>query len=160
MSKVKLIGVVLVAVILSAIFLTACSSSGSNAKINSTLVKPGVSGSNVSLAQSEVEKYKIVKFKYDTGSGNISFMAYQLDNQLQVRADICVPCRSEDYALKDDTLVCNTCGTVFSAKNGAGISGACVNYPKASVAYSVVNGNLVMKGTDLTAAYVDTLKPG
>ncbi len=160
MSKVKLIGVVLIAVILSAVALTACSGSGASAKIKAPWVKASVSGDNVNLAQSEVEKNKIVQFKYDTGRGNISFMAYELDKQLQVRADICVPCRSEDYSLKGDTLVCNTCGTVFSARTGAGISGACVNYPKASVAYEVVNGNLVMKGSDLVNAYTDTIKPG
>ncbi len=97
------------------------------------------------MAQSEIQKNKIVKFTYNTGSGNISFMTYGLNNQTQVRADICVPYRSEDYALQDDTLVCNTCCTVYSAQTGIGMSGACVNHTKASVAYSVVDGNLVLK---------------
>jgi len=37
---------------------------------------------------------------------------------------------------------------------------ACVDFPKASVPYEISDGNIVMKGTDLIAAYQDTLEPG
>jgi hypothetical protein len=50
--------------------------------------------------------------------------------------------------------------TTFEAKTGGGIEGACVDFPKASVPYEVTDGNAVMKGTDLIAAYQDTTEPG
>ncbi len=158
MSKVKL--VVLILVILGTVVLTACSGGSSSGPIKAPWVKANVSGNAVSLPVSEVQKNKIVQFRYDTGNGNIAFVTYELNEKLQVRADICVPCRSEDYSLQKDTLVCNTCGTVFSAQTGDGISGACVNYPKAAVPYVLNSGNITMTGNDMIKAYLDTLKPG
>jgi hypothetical protein len=35
-----------------------------------------------------------------------------------------------------------------------------VNYPKASVTYTVADGNLAMKISDLNTAYQNTLKAG
>ncbi len=58
-----------------------------------------------------------------------------------------------------DKLVCNSCGTVFEAKTGKGVEGACVAYPKASVAYEVNSGNMILKIKDLLAAYQQTLQP-
>jgi len=76
-------------------------------------------------------------------------MAYKYNNQTYVRADICPPCGSQSFTLKNGTLVCDTCGTVFNAATGAGISGACVKYAKQSVAFQTQNGNILMNGTDL-----------
>ena len=158
MSKAKL--GVLILVILSATVLAACSGGGDNARINAPWVTANVAGGTVSIPVSEVEKNKIEQFRFDTGSGNIAFLAYELDKQLYVRADICVPCRSEEFSLQGDVLICDTCGTVFSARTGEGISGACVNFPKAAVTYELKNANVVLNGDDLVQAYVDTLKPG
>ncbi len=87
-------------------------------------------------------------------------MAYVLNDEIYVRASSCPPCRGKTYSLDGNTLVCDTCGTTFNAKTGIGIAGACVNYPKASVQYTVAEGNLTMKISDLTVAYQNTLKPG
>jgi hypothetical protein len=83
-----------------------------------------------------------------------------LNNDVYVRASVCPPCRGKTYTLNGDILVCDTCGTTFNAKNGMGIAGACVNYPKAAVQYTVADGNLVMNMGDLTTAYQNTLKAG
>jgi nitrite reductase/ring-hydroxylating ferredoxin subunit len=85
-------------------------------------------------------------------------MAYQFEGVTQIRADICPPCRSESFTLDKDKLVCDTCGTVFKASNGQGVSGACVRYPKAAVAFEVKGGNVVMNAGDLVKAYNDTLE--
>jgi hypothetical protein len=49
---------------------------------------------------------------------------------------------------------------MFRASTGEGIGGACVNYPKAAVAYSISNGSIVMRSADLVEAYQNTLQPG
>jgi hypothetical protein len=90
----------------------------------------------------------------------MGFMAYVLNDDIVVRASVCPPCRGKTYSLNGTTLICDVCATTFDAKTGIGISGACVNYPKASVAYNLSDGNIVMKISALQTAYENTLKPG
>ena len=97
---------------------------------------------------------------YASLGGDMAFMAYELGGEVHVRANVCPPCRSIGFSLQKNILVCDTCRTTFEAKTGEGIEGACVDFPKASVPYEVTDGNIVMKGTDLIAAYQDTTEPG
>lgn len=127
--------------------------------IKAKWIEPQVDGDTVSIPQSEVENNWNVHFKVDIQGSTESFMAYVLDKQIYVRANVCPPCRSIGYSLYNDVLVCDRCATRFKAKSGDGIDGACVNYPKALVPYEVAGGNLVMKGDDLAVAYQNTLKP-
>jgi nitrite reductase/ring-hydroxylating ferredoxin subunit len=119
-----------------------------------------VSIDSVSIPVSVVQSNWNTHFLVDTQSGTMGFMAYALNDEIVVRASICPPCRGKTYSLSGTILVCDTCGTTFDAKTGIGISGACVNYPKASVPYNLSGGNIVMKITDLQTAYQNTLKPG
>jgi hypothetical protein len=128
--------------------------------IKATEITVTVSGDTVSVPLATVQNDWNVHFLVNTAGGQMGFMAYALDNDIVVRASICPPCRGRTYSLDGTTLVCDTCGTTFSAKTGVGISGACVNYPKASVPYNLSGGNLIMKITDLQTAYQNTLKPG
>jgi hypothetical protein len=119
-----------------------------------------VNADTVSVPVNVVESNWNNHFLINTPGGTMGFMAYVLDGQVYVRASICPPCRGKTYTLDGNTLVCDTCATTFNAKTGVGIAGACVNYPKASVQYTVADGNLVMKISDLSTAYQNTLKPG
>ena len=167
MTKIATITVVLLGVILA---LAACSGSTStpapaaqklSGPIKAAWIKPQVAGDTVSIAISEVNNNKIVHFNVAVALGSeIAFMAYDVDGKLNVRANVCPPCRSIGFSLNKDTLVCDTCRTTFKAKTGEGISGACVGYPKASVPYEISDGKLVMKGNDLLVAYQNTIEPG
>jgi len=150
---------VLLAMILS---VAACSNNNaqSNAPIKATWIEPQVVGDTVSIPVSEVENNKIIHFKFGTQDKDTTFMAYKLSGELYVRANVCPPCRSVGFSLQKDILVCDTCMTTFEAKTGEGIEGACVDFPKASVPYEIIDGNMVMKDTDLIAAYQDTIEPG
>jgi nitrite reductase/ring-hydroxylating ferredoxin subunit len=158
MSKIIPV-LVLLAMILSTV---ACSgnSAQSNEPIKATWIEPQVVGDTVSIPVSKVENNKIVDFKLVTLGGNIAFMAYELGGEVYVRSNVCPPCRSVGFSLQGDTLVCDTCLTIFNAKTGDGIEGACVDFPKASVPYEISDGNIVMKSNDLVAAYQSTLNPG
>lgn len=123
-------------------------------------IEPQVNDDTVSIPVSEVENNWNVHFQLGTQDGEMTFMAYKYDGQIFVRANICPPCHSIGYSLKENILVCDTCATTFAAKTGAGIEGACVNFPKASVSYQIINGNIVMNETDLISAYQDTIKRG
>ncbi len=158
-SKRKIIiGFVLLTIILSVV---ACSgnSAQSNESIKATWIEPQVVGDIVSIPVSEVENSKIIHFKLATTGGDIAFMAYELDGKLNVRANVCPPCRSIGFSLTKDTLICNTCRTTFRAKTGDGISGACVGYPKAAVPYEISDAEVVMRGNDLLTAYQNTNEP-
>ena len=154
-----MLGFVLLAMILS---VAACSNNNaqSNEPIKATWIEPQVVGDTVSIPVSKVENNKIVHFKLVTLGGDIAFMAYELGGEVYVRSNICPPCRSVGFSLQKDILVCDTCQTTFEAKTGKGISGACVDFPKAPVPYQIKNGNLVMKGTDLIVAYQNTIERG
>jgi nitrite reductase/ring-hydroxylating ferredoxin subunit len=158
MSKIIPV-LVLLAMILSTV---ACSgnSAQSNEPIKATWIEPQVVGDTASIPVSEIENNKIIHFKFRTQDKDMTFMAYDLSGETYVRANICPPCHSIGFSLQKSTLVCDTCGTVFDAKTGAGIEGACVDFPKASVPYEISDGNIVMKSNDLVAAYQSTINPG
>jgi nitrite reductase/ring-hydroxylating ferredoxin subunit len=141
--------------------IVACSDNGTqnSQRIVATWINPQVLGDIISIPISEVENDKIMHFEFTTQDKDMTFMAYDLSGEIYVRANICPPCHSIGFSLQESTLVCDTCGTVFDARTGAGINGACVAYPKAAVAYEIRDGSIVMKGSDLLAAYQDTVNP-
>lgn len=142
-----------------ALIITACS--GQAPMVRPTWIEPQVSGKTVSIPVSEVEKNTMTHFRIPAATGgSLTFMAYMLDGKIQVRANVCPPCRSTSFSLSGDTLVCDRCSTVFNAVNGDGISGACVDYPKAAVAYEINNGNIVMNADALVTAYQNTIEAG
>jgi nitrite reductase/ring-hydroxylating ferredoxin subunit len=141
--------------------LTSCSTGQAQAAIKPTWITPQVSGKTVTIPVSDVQNDSIVHFKItDANGGSTTFMAYILGGTTYARADVCPPCRSTSFSLVGNTLVCDTCGTVFDAKTGDGLSGGCVSYPKADVAFQVSNGNLVMNADQMATAYQNTLTPG
>jgi nitrite reductase/ring-hydroxylating ferredoxin subunit len=141
--------------------IVACSGIGTqnSQRIEATWIEPQVLGDTVSIPVTEVEKDWNVHFNLKTQDGDMNFMAYVLDGEIYVRANICPPCHSIGFSLQQSTLVCDTCGTVFDAKTGAGVEGACVAYPKAAVPYEINRDDLTMQGTDLVTAYQDTVNP-
>src|SRR4030042_5027618 len=141
--------------------IVACSDNGTqnSQRIVATWINPQVLGDIISIPISEVENDKIMHFEFTTQDKDMTFMAYDLSGEIYVRANICPPCHSIGFSLQESTLVCDTCGTVFDARTGAGINGACVAYPKAAVAYEIRDGSIVMKGSNLLAAYQDTVNP-
>ena len=163
LPKVAAMGMLLVA--LALIVTASCaffSGSGGQAPlIRPTWIEPQVSGKTVSIPVSEVEKNTMTHFRIPAATGgSLTFMAYTLDGKIQVRADVCPPCRSTSFSLSGEVLICDTCSTKFNAVNGDGISGACVNYPKAAIAYENANGNIVMNGDAMVTAYQNTIAPG
>jgi hypothetical protein len=126
-------------------------------------VTPVITGDIVSISAATVNSVKNVEFNVQFDQGTASYMVYVYNGSVQMRASICVPCQGRSFTLKGNNLICNTCGTVFSAQTGKGISGvsACQNYPKASVTFTTgADGNLTATKADLLKAFEDTLTPG
>jgi nitrite reductase/ring-hydroxylating ferredoxin subunit len=159
---------ILLALSLAAV--TACSdqtaaasggSNNSNTVVKQTRIKAQLTGDTVTIPVSDLDKYGNVNFLVYTATDNMAFMAYRLGGQTYVKADVCVPCGSESFTLNKGKLVCDSCGTVFDAQTGKGVSGvkACQGYPKQPVVFQISSGNLVMNGTDLVNAFQSTLHP-
>ena len=160
MSRSIIVGVLLLSL---ALVIAGCSGSGDTTPtgpIRATLIVPQVTDGVVAIPESEVESNRNVRFKVETPDGNMNFMAYVLNGEIYVRANVCPPCQSIGFSLDENVLVCDRCATKFRAQTGEGISGACVDYPKASVTYEISGGDIVMNSTALITAYQDTLEPG
>lgn len=128
--------------------------------IKAKWIDPKVSGSTVTISESEVRNNWNTHFRITKQGSNLDFMAYVFDGGIQVRGSACPPCKGITYTLNNDLLVCDVCATTFKAKDSAGVKGPCINYPKAAVQYKIVDGNIVMNETDLANAYQETLKAG
>ncbi|MFC1968786.1 Fe-S-containing protein [Chloroflexota bacterium] len=128
--------------------------------IKATWIEPQVDGDTVSILLNEIKDNWNIHFKLDTSGGDENFMAYTVEGETYVRANVCPPCRSVGFSLSKDTLICDSCRTTFKAKTGDGISGACVSFPKAAVPFEISDGQVVMRGNDLQVAYQNTIEPG
>ncbi|MFU8796001.1 MAG: Fe-S-containing protein, partial [Dehalococcoidia bacterium] len=163
-TRLAITVVVLAAFVATMVLLAACPGPGegglSSGSIVATWIEPQSAGDTVSIPVREVENHRNVHFTVETEDRDMHFMAYVLNGQIHVRASVCPPCWAKQYSLDNDILVCDMCATTFRARTGDGIRGACVNYPKASVAYEIVDGIIVMGRNDLIAAYENTLEPG
>jgi nitrite reductase/ring-hydroxylating ferredoxin subunit len=160
--KIKLIGIVLLAIAVSLV-VAGCTDVGSSGKANASPVKATwitaeVSSDQVSIPLSSVEGNTNVHFKVNTNNGEIAAMAYEFNDEIFVRSNVCPPCNSIGFSLDDGTLVCDSCGTVFDAETGTGIGGGCVSFPKESIPYTVSNGNVVMKVNDVVTAHEKTVE--
>lgn len=157
MKKVIIGGAFIIALAILAIGVIGC---GGGAPVKAKTISPQVSGDTVSISATDVQSNKNVRFGLRTDNGVVTYMAYTLGGEIQVRANVCPPCRSIGFSLDKSVLVCDRCATRFEAQTGKGIDGACVNYPKAAVPYEISGGNIVMKADDLISAYLDTIEPG
>jgi nitrite reductase/ring-hydroxylating ferredoxin subunit len=137
---------------------------GSNERIRPSWIGAdvlSVDGGSLMIPTSAVSSGKMLHFSISTGQyGKQNFMAYDLGGEKHVRANVCPPCRSVGFSLVGDILVCDSCGTRFEAATGAGISGACRDFPKAEVEKAIGGGDITVEIADLVTAYENTEKPG
>ena len=124
-------------------------------------VTPQIEGGKLTVSQADLDRYGLVFFETSVGTTRVPLLALKVgEKDYRVYPRICPPCRSESWHLKDGILVCGACGTTFKAVNGDGIEGACVDYPKAPIPYSLEGGKLYLAAPDVAKAYQATLRPG
>ncbi len=147
-----------------ALLLAACgggaSSGQSTGPISAEWLTVPAEGDVVKIPVSTIEKHRNIHFTVPALGKIAAFMAYVGPDGINVRANVCPPCRSKGFSLSGKVLVCDTCATTFDAATGNGINGACVDFPKASVAYEVADGQVTMQKVDLAMAYQNTMVPG
>jgi len=169
-SRIVLASIALVLIVAVTIVVVRYASGGTGGKSGTDeVISPTwmsaealeIKGDAVSIPAGEVDSAKMLHFAANFGEGNRqNFMAYISDGETYVRANVCPPCGSVGFSLAGDILVCNSCGTRFKASTGAGIDGACKDYPKAEVAHTISGGTITMEIDDLLTAYQNTEKRG
>jgi len=97
----------------------------------------------------------ILKSTRDIGS-----VVYPPGDTAHVRADVCSPCQSRGFSLRGTLLPCGTRATLFDVRDGSGIKGACVDYPKASAPYGIIDNTVAMRVPGLIEAFDATVIPG
>ena len=158
----------LLVLLLAGLWLIAagCTDTGSNmnsgpsGRVEATWVSVSVAGDTVSIPQNTIDTFTNVHFNIPTAHGQLAVMAYNLDTQTYVRANVCPPCQSIGFTLSDDMLICDSCETSFDATTGNGISGGCIAYPKEEVTHIVEGGKVMMNINDLITAYAATMQKG
>ena len=161
----KLAGIALLLITLSLIAAGCAENQPSAASVDNgnpikaTWITAQATADQVSIPASSVDENTNVHFKVNTDTGELAVMAYKLDGEVYVRSNVCPPCNSIGFSLKDGTLVCDSCGTVFDAVEGTGIEGGCVAYPKENIPYKVSDGKLTMKFDDVVTAHERTIEP-
>jgi nitrite reductase/ring-hydroxylating ferredoxin subunit len=162
--KTRIAQVLLAALVFVLLGTLGCSGSKAESttggKVQPTWIDAQVDADAISIPLSDIEGGKMIHFKVTSGGTDMTFMAYALSGQINIRAAICPPCRSQSFSLAGDILDCDTCHTKFKADTGEGISGACKNYPKAEVAYTITRDRISTETGDLIIAYQNTQSPG
>lgn len=161
----KLVAIVLLVVAVSLVVagctetLSSANSKDNEKSVQGTWITAQVNADQVSIPVKSVDDDTNVHFKVKTDIGELSVMAYRFDDKVFVRSNVCPPCNSIGFSLKNGTLVCDSCGTVFDAATGKGIEGGCVDYPKESIPYTISDGKITMKLDDVMAAHKKTIEP-
>lgn len=108
----------------------------------------------VTLSLAEVKSKKIGGFVYprstpmpagfDSVEGNgLPLLAYVAPSgRLVVATSLCEPCRSYDFHIEGDALVCNACFTRWDLNTLRGVRGGCLEYPPEEVT-TIVQGDVI-----------------
>jgi hypothetical protein len=104
-NRLVIISVVTVAIIGVGVYFAMFGGNGgsnlSNGPIEAKWIEPQVLGDTVSIPVSEVEDNWNIHFNVNTQGEDMNFMAYVLDGDVYVRANVCPPCRSIGFSLEE-----------------------------------------------------------
>lgn len=136
------------------------STTGTSGPVQGTWIEVGGDDTTVRIPLDTIEKYANTHFSMETNGERLDYMAYLLDGTVHIRANVCPPCRSRGFALDGEVLVCDACATTFDARDGSGIQGACVDYPKAGAIYEIEDEMVTASVSALARAFEETVMPG
>lgn len=111
-----------------------------------------VASGNIVVELKQVEEKQLVGFNYanwrpggSEKSYTLPLLAYITPSKKIVTAvSMCEPCRSTQFHISDNTMVCNSCGTRWTIDELKGISGGCLKYPPDVVASTVKDGKILI----------------
>lgn len=103
-------------------------------------IEAAVADGKIAIPLDAVKTRKIVRFVYN----NLPLVAYiSPSGRVVTGVSMCEPCRSTNFHIQDDTMVCNSCGTRWTLEDLRGMSGGCLDYPP-DVISSTIAGDKVL----------------
>ncbi|KAA0257156.1 DUF2318 domain-containing protein [Deferribacter autotrophicus] len=114
-------------------------------EINMTDISYQIENKKLVLDLNQVINNKIIYTVYRNKSSNkeVPLAAYIAPSgRLVVVIAMCEPCRSQRFRIRNNILVCETCGTRWFLNDLRGISGGCVKYPPEEIPYKIINGKI------------------
>jgi hypothetical protein len=116
-------------------------------RVDKQVVTPVESGDMVGVKLSDLEKYRMLYFKYN--GKPVLIYADQYGNIVSSIA-MCEPCKNdEEFFIQDNILVCGKCFTKWNLGSHYGVSGGCKDYPPEIIEYTVSDGNVFVKKSDI-----------
>lgn len=110
--------------------------------IEMTSITATVDGGKITVPLKEVKDNTLVTFAYE-GDQSVPLLAYEDNSGKIVTAiSVCEPCNGTEFHIDGDTLVCNTCGTIWELSTHKGISGGCIDYPPEILESEIVGDNV------------------
>lgn len=125
-------------------------------------IKVEVTGGKIIVPLSTIKRDRLVYFEYkDKSSRTVPLLAYVgPSGKIITATSVCEPCRSTRFHIEGDTLICNTCGTVWNLETHEGVSGGCTAFPP-QIIVNQVKGDKVLIDEDAVAKWKPRAsKPG
>lgn len=122
-------------------------------KLEQTVIDSKVeNGKEIVTTLSTVKEKKFIRTEYKANGKSVPLTAFiQPDGKVMVAVSFCEPCKGKSFHISGNTLVCNTCGTVWDLQTLKGISGGCQTYPPEALTYSLNGDNIEIPQSVLDA---------
>ena len=102
-----------------------------------------VEGNKIILPFDVVQKNKFVWFSYKENNSVIPLLAYiTTEGKIVTAISICEPCNSQRFHMKNETIVCNSCGTTWNLNTLEAISGSCGKFPPDAIPNILVGNEI------------------
>lgn len=116
-----------------------------NAIQNMKPVKIEIKNGKISIPLDEVINKKFVKFNYKIGQRNVPVTAFiSGEGKLITAISVCEPCNSTSFHIKNDKLICNSCGTTWELNSLNGVSGSCQKFPPDPIPSTIVGNRILI----------------
>ncbi len=129
-----------------------------------TVVEATQTAEGLSFPVAEVEANSLIRVNYErtqpmpqeyqqlVGGNSLPILAYVApDGSLVAASSFCEPCRSLDFHIEGDKLVCNVCFTTWELSTLEGVQGGCLDYPPEEVTAEVRGDQVFLPAADLEA---------
>ena len=122
-----------------------------------TDIEAQVAGDKIILPLDIVKEKKLVAFNFRSGEKEIPLLAYiSSEGKLITAVSMCEPCQSTRFHIRENKIVCNSCGTTWELNNLDAISGSCLQYPPDAVP-SIIKGNEIQIEKNIVANWVSRI---
>lgn len=90
-----------------------------------------------------LKEKRFVKFFYGEPESSVPMLAYiSGEGKVVTAISVCEPCNSTDFHIKEDKVICNSCGSTWELNTLKAVSGSCGRYPPDAVPNAVANGKI------------------